>query len=120
MNAGNIQENVEIPQPSLRRSTRVRNPPKRYDDFVSSVALISNDGEPSCYQEAMDGTENAKWKIAMKEEINSLEENKTWDLVELSKGRKVVGCKWVYKLKKGVDDKNERYKARLAFSKGRY
>ena len=26
---------------------------------------------------------------------------------------KVVDCKWVYKLKKGVDDKVERYKARL-------
>ena len=62
VNVGNIQENVEIPQPSLRRSTRVRNPPKRYDDFVSSVALISSDGESICYQEAMT---NAKLKIAV-------------------------------------------------------
>jgi hypothetical protein len=50
---------------------------------------------------------------AMKEEMDALERNKTWDLVELPKDRKVVGCKWVYKLKKGVDDKVERYKARL-------
>jgi hypothetical protein len=102
-----------MPQPSLRRSTWVRNPPKRYDNYVSFVALISNDGEPSCYQEVMDGTESAKWKITMKEEMDALERNKTWDLVELPEGRKVVGCKWVYKLKKGVDDKVERYKARL-------
>jgi hypothetical protein len=40
-------------------------------------------------------------------------EKKTWDLVELPKDRKVVGCKWVYKLKKGVDGKIERYKAIL-------
>ena len=53
---------MEIPQPSLKRSTRVKNPPKRYDDFISLVALISNDGEPSFYQEAMS---NAKWKIEM-------------------------------------------------------
>ena len=63
-NLENIQESVEIPQPSFRRSTRAKKPPKRYDDFVSSVALISNNGKPSCYQEAMS---NAKWKIAMKE-----------------------------------------------------
>jgi hypothetical protein len=61
----------------------------------------------------MDGTESAKWNIVMKEEINALERNKTLDMVELPKGRKVVGCKWVYKLKKGVDDKVERYKSRL-------
>ena len=30
-----IQENVETPQPTPRRSTRERNPPKRYTNFVS-------------------------------------------------------------------------------------
>ena len=49
----------------------------------------------------------------MKEEMDSLAKNKTWDLVELSESRKVVGCKWVYKLKKGVDDTVPKYKARL-------
>jgi hypothetical protein len=61
----------------------------------------------------VDGTESVKWKIVMKEEMDALEKNKTWDLEELWKARKVVGCKWVYKLKKGVGDKVERYKARL-------
>jgi hypothetical protein len=93
----NNQENVDMPQPSLRRSTQVRNPPIRYDDYVSSVALISNDGEPSCYQEAMEVFESVKWKEAMKEEMDALDMNKTWDLVELPKERKVVDCKWVYK-----------------------
>jgi hypothetical protein len=109
----NNQENVDMPQSSLRRSTRVRNPPRRYDDFVSFVSLITNDEEPTCYQEAMEVSDSEKWKEAMKEEMDSLERNGTWDLVELLKNRKIVGCKWVYKLKKGVDDKVERYKARL-------
>ena len=39
--------------------------------------------------------------------------NKTWELVEPPKGRKIVGCKWVFKLKKGVDGKIEICKARL-------
>jgi hypothetical protein len=111
--ADNNQENVDIPQSSLRRSTRVRNPPRRYDDFVSSVSLVTNNEEPTCYQEAMEVSDSEKWKEAMKEEMDALERNGTWDLVELPKDRKIVGCKWVYKLKKGVDDKVERYKARL-------
>ena len=46
----------------------------------------------------------------MKEEMDFHEKNKTWDLVELPNDRKVVGYKWVYKLKKYVDGKVERYK----------
>ena len=50
----------------------------------------------------------------MKEEMDSVEKNKTWELVKLPKDRKTIGCKWVVKLKKGVDGKVERYKVRLA------
>lgn len=49
----------------------------------------------------------------MDEEIDSLFKNKTWDLLELPKGRSVVRCKWVFKLKRNVDGSVERYKARL-------
>jgi hypothetical protein len=82
-----------MPQPSQRRSSRVRNPPTRYDDYVSSVALVSIDGEPSCFQEAIKVSKSVQWKKAMKEEMDALERNKTWDLVELLKDRKVVGYK---------------------------
>jgi hypothetical protein len=49
----NNQQNVDDPQTSLRRSTRVINHLRRYDDFVSSVSLSTNDDEPPCYQEAV-------------------------------------------------------------------
>eukprot|EP00253_Pinus_taeda_P009951 PITA_09951 len=49
----------------------------------------------------------------MKEEMMALSKNGTWDLVELPKGKKTVGCKWVFKLKRGVNDTEDRYKARL-------
>jgi len=47
--AKNIQETEDIPQPYLRRSSRVSNPPTSYDDYASSVALVSIDGDPSCF-----------------------------------------------------------------------
>ena len=86
--------------PSLQKSTWIRTFPKINNDFVTFVALITNDGEPSCYQEAMKVSKSAKWKLGMKEEMDSLEKNKAWDLVELPKDKKFVGCKWVNKLKK--------------------
>eukprot|EP00253_Pinus_taeda_P022944 PITA_22944 len=49
----------------------------------------------------------------MKDEMMALGKNGTWDLVELPKYRKTVGCKWVFKLKRRVDDTKDMYKVRL-------
>ena len=53
------------------------------------------------------------WQIAMKEEIDALSKNHTWDLVTLPPGKSVVGCKWIYKIKTHSDGSIEHYKARL-------
>eukprot|EP00253_Pinus_taeda_P022625 PITA_22625 len=49
----------------------------------------------------------------MEEEMNSLQENKTWELVNLPKGRKDLQNKWVYRINHEGDEKKESYKARL-------
>ena len=49
----------------------------------------------------------------MKEELDALSKNHTWDLVTLPLGKSVVGCKWIYKIKTHSDGFVERYKARL-------
>ena len=55
-----------------------------------------------------------KWKKAMDEEMQSLVKNHTWKLAKLPKGKKAIGCKWVYAQKEGFPSKNDvRYKARL-------
>eukprot|EP00253_Pinus_taeda_P007226 PITA_07226 len=83
----------EVLETSLRRSTRIKRPPRRYDDYVTSVAFTTNDDEPLCYQEAIEGSKSDKWKAAMKDEMKALGKNGTWDRVELLKDRKTVGCK---------------------------
>ena len=40
----------------------------------------------------------------MKEEFISIQKSNTWELVDLSPGRKLVQCKWVYKIKFDIDD----------------
>lgn len=63
-------------------------------------------------KEALTGPDEAQWLSAMEKEMESLHTN-VWDLVELPKGHKVIGSKWVFKLKTGADGLVERHKARL-------
>lgn len=49
----------------------------------------------------------------MIDELQALDETHTWDLVDLPLNKKVVGCKWVYKIKTRSDGSVERYKAQL-------
>ena len=49
----------------------------------------------------------------MKEELDTLSKNHTWDLVTLPPGKSVVGCKWIYKIKTHSNGSIERYKTRL-------
>ena len=39
--------------------------------------------------------------------------NKTWEKCRIPKGKKVVGCKWVFTIKYKSDGTIERYKGRL-------
>ena len=49
----------------------------------------------------------------MKTEMESLKINDVWELVELPEDRKVIGSKWVFRVKTDADGKVETHKARL-------
>lgn len=68
--------------------------------------------EPRTYEEALAGHSREQWELAMKEEIESLQENNTWDLTALPPDRKALRGKWVYKLKRGPFGEVLRHKAR--------
>eukprot|EP00253_Pinus_taeda_P030275 PITA_30275 len=76
----------------------------------SLFALYCHVDDPIHFEEAI---KDRKWIEAMDEEINAIERNKTWDLVELPKGKEVIGVKWFYKTKSNAEGKIERHKARL-------
>ena len=108
--------------PSRSSSQAGRGQTSRYDDYIRSDQLDNDDAflgavllpeEPSSYKEAMSFPASLKWEEAMKEEMDSLKHNGTWELMDLPAGRKAVRCKWVYRLKFNAAGEPYRYKARL-------
>lgn len=49
----------------------------------------------------------------MSAEIQALERNNTWNLQNLPPGKRLVSCKWMYKIKYRADGTIERNKAHL-------
>lgn len=96
------------PSPILRRSSRLPVPNRKYMNYL----LLTDAGEPECYDEACQVEDASKWELAMKDEMKSLISNKTWELAELPMGKKALHNKWVYRVKEEHDG-SKRYKARL-------
>ena len=65
---------------------------------------MTDEGEPECYRESIANEHREKWLSAMQDEMESLHENYTYNLVELSRGKRALRNKWVYKVKTGEVD----------------
>ena len=78
--------------------------------YKTFCCAISSLVEPTFYYQAMS---DPKWQAAMAVEIVALEANNIWTLTLFPTSKKLIGCKWVYKIKYKVDGFIERYKARL-------
>ncbi|GKV35120.1 hypothetical protein SLEP1_g43434 [Rubroshorea leprosula] len=53
------------------------------------------------------------WRAAMQEEFNMIQKNDTWQLVNRPNNKKVIGVKWVYKVKLNPNGSTNKHKARL-------
>ena len=82
--------------------------------MVAYAFPVVEEGITQTFLEENSSSDKEKWKKAMDEEMQSLVKNHTWKLARLPKGKKAIGCKWVYAQKEGFPRKNDvRYKARL-------
>uniref|UniRef100_A0A2N9FMC6 Integrase catalytic domain-containing protein n=1 Tax=Fagus sylvatica TaxID=28930 RepID=A0A2N9FMC6_FAGSY len=66
--------------------------------------------EPPSYKVA---SKYPEWQSAMLDEYTALQRQQTWSLVPPPSNHNIVGCKWVYKIKRKPDGSVARYKARL-------
>ena len=75
--------------------------------------LVIDKGKPQSFLEAKSHEDSSNWLRAMQDEMDSLQKNKTYELVELLEGRKALKNKWVYKFKRDNSGKLVKYKAQL-------
>lgn len=102
---------------TVRRSDRLKEKPSiNWSEKLNELFLVktSDNITPNSWNEMikMDSSVRELWLNAANDEYQSLLKNKTWILTELPKGKKVVGCKWVFQIKSDTLNKSK-YKARL-------
>ncbi|WVZ11552.1 hypothetical protein V8G54_016082 [Vigna mungo] len=102
------------------RERRISKPTKRFGEVdlicyaLNAAEDLNRSDEPRSYKEALDSSDRHLWQGAMEEELEALKKNSTWRLVDLPKGKKVIGSKWIFKKKEATPGgEKARYKARL-------
>ena len=78
--------------------------------FLSFSANISTFSEPTSYKQAC---KDPHWVQAMDCKLMTLDNNYTWDLINLAPGKTPIGSKWAYKTKFHPDGPLDKFKARL-------
>ena len=80
------------------------------DDVDDIVNLAFLSFQPTCFEEAI---KEKEWVDAMNNEIDAIERNQTWDLVNLPDDKNSIGLKWVFKTKLNERGEVDKHKARL-------
>ena len=74
------------------------------------VVNTANTTKPNCFIEA---SKSPEWRATMNTEFTALLKNGTWNLVPPKSHTNVVGCKWVFRIKRNADGSLARHKACL-------
>jgi hypothetical protein len=78
--------------------------------LVSEKLHVVSSDKPAYFAEA---EHSLSWRKVMMEVIDCIEENDTWSLIDLPPGRKLIGAKWVFKVKRDEHGAVSKHKARL-------
>ena len=114
---GAWSETEEEPE-AVRRPTRERRLPERYRDgapyalradYKPQMEILT----PTSFEEATTGAQSRKWNLAIQDQLQSLEANHTWDIIDRPDGINPIDTKWVFKVKMLPNGQIDKYKARL-------
>ncbi|KAL4291084.1 hypothetical protein GQ457_14G008390 [Hibiscus cannabinus] len=78
--------------------------------FKPKLYSLTSDITPNSVHDALS---HPDWSPAVLAEFKALQDNKTWELVDLPPGKKAIGCKWLFRVKRNADGTISKYKAHL-------
>ncbi|WJZ88956.1 hypothetical protein VitviT2T_008211 [Vitis vinifera] len=104
ISTASLQDSI-APIPSHPMITR-----SKFGIYKKKTYLTSLIAEPRTVKQVF---QDPNWKLAMEQEYQALLKNQTWSLVPPPSNAKIIGCKWVFKLKHKPDGSIDRYKAQL-------
>ena len=96
--------------PSHPMQTRSKSGIVKKKVFAASTTIEYLQTEPPSFTIA---SKIPEWRAAMASEFDALQRQHTWSLVPSCSNQNLVGCRWVYKIKRNTDGSVSRYKARL-------
>ena len=71
-----------------------------YGNLSSSYhAFVTNLSNIEILNNILEALKNSEWRVAIGDEIQTLEKNGTWELSELPVGKQPLGCKLIFNVK---------------------
>ncbi|XP_021829321.1 uncharacterized protein LOC110769611, partial [Prunus avium] len=108
---GNQRGNPSHGRNDTRYNLHPKPPPNpKYTIPHALLTEATSQHKPTCFSEA---NKHKHWRAAMNDELNALMHNGTWSLVPYNPSMNVVGCKWVFRVKRKTDGTIDCYKERL-------
>ena len=103
---GDGGDNGDPPTPRTSKRANKGVPATRYDDVFELAAEIMS---PPTVAMALEGVKGAEWVATMEAELESLWENSVYEEVPRPQGKKVIGTKWLFKIKTDVCGNLDKY-----------
>ena len=82
-------------------------------DAVECAFAVSQSMEPRTLAEALKRPDADSWISAALAEIEAHVSNGTWELAQLPPGKRAIGSRWVFKVKRKPDGSIDKYKGRI-------
>nr|GFB82657.1 hypothetical protein [Tanacetum cinerariifolium] len=110
-------QEIDEPQSDINpicKTSRIHCAPDRMYLYIDAEEHELGDlGEPANYKAALLDPESKKWLDAINVEMQAMEDNHVWVLVELPPNARTIGSKWLFKKKTNMDGVVYIFKAHL-------